>query len=132
MEKKATDAARRNPTPTVGYQSLFDSNGEIMTIWMRSSEALWAGIAKLNGEVMDFANARLKENLEASDSLAHCTDTEQAFDYQCDFARRATEQYLEQSGRVMRLASETAREALRPLEEGARQSLHQINGGDVK
>ena len=128
---KAAETAKVASSPVEGfdYQLLIDGNSDNLAAVMRSSEAVLQGMASLGNEVVSFAGKRIEENMATSQDLTQCRDVEQAFRLQCDFARKATEQYLEEARKMMDLASSMARESFTPFEERTRQTLRRMNGG---
>ena len=113
---------------SLNYQALMDSNGEALATVIKSSEAMLHGMASLSNEVMSFANARLQQNLQTTETLTHCKDFEQAFRVQCDYAQTASQQYLAEASKLMELAAGMARASMTPVEERTRETLHRLNG----
>jgi phasin family protein len=128
---KAAETAKVASSPVEGfdYQLLIDGNSDNLAAVMKSSEAVLQGMTSLGNEVVSFAGKRIEENMATSQDLTQCRDVEQAFRLQCDFARKATEQYLEEARKMMDLASSMARESFTPFEERTRQTLRRMNGG---
>lgn len=113
---------------SLNYQALMDSNGEALATVIKSSEAMLHGMASLSNEVMSFANARLQQNLQTTETLTHCKDFEQAFRVQCDHAQTATQQYLAEATKIVELATGMARDSMTPFEERTRETLRRLNG----
>ncbi len=133
---KATETQQAAATPATGiaatgfdYRALIDGSGDNMAAVMKSSEAVLQGMANLGNEVASFASKRIEENMATSQDLSQCRDVEQAFRLQCDYTRKATEQYLEEARKIMELASSMARESFTPFEERTRETLRRMNGG---
>ena len=136
---KAAETAKEPTTPTAtptasaetgsfDYQALIGGSGENVAAVMKSSEAVLQGIASLGNEVVSFANQRLQENLATSQEFSQCRDVTQAFRLQCDYARKATEQYMEEANKIMELANSMTRESMLPFEERTRETLRRMNG----
>lgn len=78
---------------------------------LQASQVMLRGMAAIQSEVLEFAGTRLREGLQASGSLLECRgDARQAIGLQLDFTRRATEQYLEETSRLMGIAAQMARD----------------------
>lgn len=127
---KATETAKEAAAPAAGldYQAVIGGTGENLAAVMKSSEAVLQGMANIGNEVVSFANRRLQENMMTSQDFSQCRDVAQAFRLQCDYTRKATEQYMEEFSKIMELASSIARDSLTPLEERTRETLRRING----
>lgn len=110
------------------YGNLLERNGENLKAVIRANEAVLDGMAALSRELMDFGSARLRHDMEASESLLQCRDPEQAFRMQCEFARAATEQYFQEANKLMSIAAKVARDCWTPLEDRTRAALREANG----
>lgn len=129
--RKATETANEAPVPvgSFDYRTLIDGSGDTLAAVMKSSEAVLQGMASLGNEVVSFAGKRIEENMATSQDFSQCRDVEQAFSLQCDYARKATEQYLEEARKIMELTSSMARASFSPFEERTRETLRRMNGG---
>ena len=115
--------------PEVDYQSLALASGTTMQAMMRASDAMLRGVMALSQEMTEFTNARLRQNVERSESLLRCHDPAEAFGLHCDFAHRTTQQYLDEANRLMALASEVSGRCWEPLEEATREALDRFGNG---
>jgi hypothetical protein len=89
---------------------------------IQASQAMLRGMAAFQSEMLGFANSRLRAGLEASSSLLELRgDPRQAATLQLDYARRATEQYLDEAGKLVAIAAQATRECWAPLEEKGRE-----------
>jgi len=71
----------------------------------------WAnGIAAMTEEVTHFAQARLQEDIGAWAKFASCRDPREALDYQRQFVEKATADYLDEFGKLSRIATTIAQE----------------------
>ncbi|WP_162913187.1 phasin family protein [Rhodospirillaceae bacterium SYSU D60014] len=114
--------------PNADYLSLFQPNDATMDAMVKASDAMLKGVAALGQEMVDFANTRVKQNLETSQSLMGCNDLSQAFGLQCDFARTATQHYLQEANKLMNLTASMTRQSWAPLEERTKETLSRLNG----
>jgi hypothetical protein len=126
---KASEASNTAKTETerVDYLGMLQSNGANLDAAMKATDAMMKGMAAFGQEIVEFANARLRQNIETSQSLMGCSDITQAFGLQCDFARNATQQYLEEASKLMTLAAEVTRETWEPIEARTRETLTRLN-----
>lgn len=108
------------------YRAVLESNGAAFAAAMRSGEAMLQGLAEMNREMMSFASDRLRKSFETSESLMGCHDPAQAFNVQCEHARKATQAYLEEATRLMTLAAKVSEDCLQPIESQTRETLSQI------
>ena len=118
----ATGGSDRQPDLNV----LMDANGAYFDAALKSSEALFRGMAALQQEIVQLASQRLQEGFEMSRSLAGCSDPSQAFGMQCDAARKATEQFLAETGKLMTLSAQIAGDCLEPLQDRAKETLSRL------
>jgi hypothetical protein len=122
MPRTKSTNAQEQEASVAGQPRLEDASAAYLENAMHASQAMLRGMAALQSEMLAFANTRLREGLEASGSLLECRgDARQAVNLQLDFARRATEQYLDEAGKLMALAAQMARECWAPIEEKGRE-----------
>lgn len=114
-----TEAATEIPD----YRTVIEANGAAFAAAMKAGEAMLHGFAAMNSEMLNFAGERMRKSLETSESLMGCHDPAQAFNVQCEHARRATQAYLEEATRLMSLAAKVSEDCLQPIESQARESL---------
>ena len=116
--------------PELDYQSLALASGSTMQALMRASDAMLKGVMALSQEMTEFTNARLRQNVERSETLLRCSDPAEAFGLQCEFAHKATQHYLDEANRLMSLASEVSGKCWEPLEACTRDALDRLNAGE--
>ncbi len=102
-------------------------NSGDLEAFLQANNAIMKGMAVLSSEMMDFGNRQLHEFTKRSESLVGCKDAEEAFRIQCDFARSATQQYLDQSTNLLTILAKTAGDFWAPLQEHTRQALRDLN-----
>jgi hypothetical protein len=126
--KKQADVGDGAPvTPvTPDLAALVDSNGANIAAMVRASEALWAGMATIGQEMAQFASARMREQMDLSGSVMQCGDPGEAFRLECDYARNATRQYLDEANKLLGIAAETSQRSWAPLEELTKETLGRI------
>jgi hypothetical protein len=127
--KKHADVGNGTPAAveTPDLAALVDSNGANIAAMVRASEALWTGMATIGQEMAQFASARLRENMDLSGSVMQCGDPREAFRLECDYARNATRQYLDEASKLMGIAAETSQRSWAPLEELTKETLGRIS-----
>lgn len=123
-EQTAADFFKDMPS----YDALLGSNGDNVTAMMSASEAMLAGMAEVSQEVMTFAGARMRHNIESSEELVHSTGPEEIFEKQCTIARYAAEQYVEETSKLMAMMARISRPCWAPMEKRTKSALHDMNG----
>ena len=94
-----------------------------LTPWIKASEAMFNGMMSFGQEVSEFATARLRENMEFTSTVMRCGDPQEAVRLEMDYARHATQQYLNQASRLMQRATELSQNGWAPLEAATRDTL---------
>ena len=123
-------AAKSESNPFAGvpsYETLLGSNGDNISAMMSASEAMFAGMAEVSQEMMTFAGARMRHNIESSEDLMHSKDPEEIFEKQCTIARYAAEQYVEETSKLMAMMARITRDCWAPMEKRTKSALHEIN-----
>ena len=96
--------------------------------WMRYNEALWNHALTFSREVAEFAQERLREDIEICGKLARCQGPGEATECQREFARTATAQYLDCANRLAALMTNVASYgfnlAQRAVPEGSQAAPH--------
>jgi len=119
----ATAAVAASPE----MSAMLDANGAGIQALVKSSEALWSGMASMGQEMMQFATSRLRENMDLSGSVMQCGDPREAFRLECDYARSATRQFLDEAHKLLGVATETSQRSWAPIEELTQESLGRLN-----
>jgi hypothetical protein len=112
------------------YQALAGKNGEHVTAVMSASEAMLSGLAEMHQEMMDFAGARLRADMECAEDFTKAQSPEDLFEKQCSFARRASEHYVEQTSKLIGMMARIQQSCWAPMEQCTKQALHGLNGAD--
>lgn len=103
------------------------SNGETMNTLVKANEAALRGLVALSQEILEFGNARLRENLDRTQSLSKCRDLEEALNVQSGFFQSATEQYLKESANLMKLMTDISQEYWAPVEDRTKEVLEELS-----
>jgi hypothetical protein len=131
MPKEAKKADIGNGAPAEGVTpdlaALVDTNGANIAAFVKASEALWSGMTAIGQEMAQFASARLRENMDLSGSVMQCGDPREAFRLECDYARNATRQYLDETSKLLGIAAETSQRSWAPIEELTKETLGKIS-----
>jgi hypothetical protein len=127
--KKTTETGNGNDSPptTPELAALVDTNGANIAAFVKASEALWSGMASLSQEMMQFASTRMRENMDLSGSVLQCGDPREAFRLECDYARNATKQYLDEANKLLAIAADTSHRSWAPIEELTKETLGRIS-----
>lgn len=126
--KKTTETGNGNGSPVTAPElaALVDTNGANIAAFVRASEALWSGMASISQEMMQFASTRMRENMDLSGSVLQCGDPREAFRLECDYARNATKQYLDEANKLLTIAADTSHRSWAPIEELTKETLGRI------
>jgi len=109
---------------------LVGPKGEDITAVMSAGEAILAGMAEVSQEVVDFAGSRLRQDMESAEDLATAKTPEEIFQKQCLIAKRAAEQYVEETGKLIGMMARIQQHCWAPVEERTKAALHDINATD--
>lgn len=128
-EVKKAEAGNGAPTASVtpDLAALVDSNGANIAALVKAGEALWTGMTAMGQEMAQFASTRLRENMDLSGSVMQCGDPGEAFRLECDYARNATRQYLDETSKLLGIAAETSQRSWAPIEEVTKETLGRIS-----
>lgn len=118
--QKSEEAARQ-----MGMESLMATNGETLRAVMKANEAALEGMVAIGREIMEFGTERVRRDLETQGSLMRCTNAEEAYRLQCDYAREATQQYFEEASKLMNLSAQIARDCWAPIEDRTRAAIEE-------
>jgi hypothetical protein len=127
--KKTTETGTGNGSPATASElaALADTNGANIAAFVKASEALWSGMTSMSQEMMQFASTRMRENIDLSGSVLQCGDPGEAFRLECDYARNATKQYLDEANKLLSIAADTSQRSWAPIEELTKETLGRIN-----
>ena len=81
-----------------------------------ANAALVRGAAAFCEEMLCFANARLRHNVETSQNVSRCKSPTEFLKTQADYARTATEQYLVEPIKLIDLAAKATMESWAPVQ----------------
>ena len=98
-------------------------NGVDFAPFIKAGEAMFNGMMTLGQEVSDFATSRLRENMEFTSTVLKCGDPQEAVRLEMDYARHATQRYLDEASKLMKIAADVSQKGWAPLEEATRDSL---------
>jgi hypothetical protein len=124
METTDTTSTAQGPAE---LSAMLDANDAGIQAFVRSSEALWSGMASMGQEMMQFATSRLRENMDLSGSVLQCGDPREAFRLECDYARTATRQYLDEAHKLLGIAADTSQRSWAPIEELTKETLGRLS-----
>ena len=104
-----------------------DEASHALNAFVQANEEIMDSMAALGAEMMEFGAKRVRENIERSESLMRCNDPVEAFRIQHEFYQSATQQYLEQSNKVLTVMAQMTGNIWAPLEESTRETLRNLN-----
>ncbi len=129
MMTKSTkkDSASKTATERLEHNAHTDENTQNFEAFVRANEAIMNGMAALNSDMHAFGNKRLRENVERSESLVSCNDSEEAFRIQWDFFQSATQQYLDQTNNMLAIMAKMTGDYWAPVQERTNEALRGLN-----
>jgi hypothetical protein len=107
--------------------ALADESGANMNAVIEASNAMMQGMMLLGGEMVAFWSARWRDGFEASQRLMGCADPNEAFGMQCELARAASQQFFDETAKLMNLAAETAHSSWAPIELRTQAALDRLH-----
>jgi hypothetical protein len=122
-EAKAKNGGASEGNGAAGTQGM--PNGEALAAMMRANQVLLEGMTAMQREIMEFGNARLRQDLETQEELKNCKDIQEAFRMQAEFAQKAMQQYAEEMSKLVELSTKIGRECWAPWEEATRATLNE-------
>ena len=123
-EQTNPNASLRTPRELT---EILDANGAGIQAFVQSSEAMWQGMASISQEMFRFATARMREGMDLSGSVMQCGDPREAFRIECDYARNATRQYLDETHKLLGIAAELSQRSWAPIEHLTKDTLGRLN-----
>lgn len=120
-EAKATNGGAAGGNGANGAQGM--PNGEALAAMMRANQVLLEGMTEMQREIMEFGNARLRQDLASQEELTNCKDIQEAFRMQAEFAQKAMQQYAEEMTKLVELSNKIGRECWAPWEDATRAAL---------
>lgn len=116
------------------YEAFVGKNGENVTAVMSASEAMFSGLAQMSQEILGFAGTRLQADMECAEDFARAKSPEELFEKQCSFARRAAEQYAEETSKLIAMMARIQQSCWAPMEERTKAALHGLDttNGEAK
>ena len=118
--------ALKQATESLNRAFALPENSGDLDVFLQANEEIMKGMAALSSEMMDFSNRRLGEFTKRSESLVGCKHVDQAFRIQYEFAQTATQQYLDQTTKMLSIMTKMTQNFLNPLQEQTRQVLRDL------
>ena len=122
--KRSSSASQASPNQQLEQMTAF--NGAAMEVFTQACQAYATGFAKLNGELLNFVNTRLKHDADLGQALAKCSDWTEASNIQRQWAQTASEEYLAEAGKLMDMAAKVAKESWEPVSAKAAEELRKV------
>lgn len=114
----ASSEAREN------YMSWMGSNTAFVDAFTQATQTYMSRFSELNEEIFGFAAGRLQRASEIGESLMKCRDITDALRIQQDWLRQASEQYVQEAGKLFEMATKAAIASVNPILEQAQQAAH--------
>jgi hypothetical protein len=94
--------------------------------WLKASETMFNGMMTIGQEVGEFAANRLRENMEFTSSVMQCGDPREAVRLEMDYARQATQQYLDEASKLMQMTAQVSQKGWASIETATRENLKRL------
>ena len=104
-----------------------DETSHALNAFVQANEAIMDSMAALGAETMEFGTKRVRENIERTESLMRCNGPAEAFRIQQEFFQSATEQYLEQTNKMLTVMAKVTGNFWAPLAESTRETWRNLN-----
>ena len=92
--------------------------GPSAELFADSRKVVHEGMVELNTEMLTFAQGTLNESFETSKAVVAAGSLQEAVSLQTAFVRKLVEHSLAESRKLYEIATETSREAMKPLSKG--------------
>ena len=100
---KTTESLQESTNQQMATIAAF--NGTAIGVVSKVCEAYMNGFAEVNTEAMNFMSARLRQDAELGRSLSECKDWNALSNLQQDWSRKAVEDYVAETRKLMELTS---------------------------
>jgi len=95
--------------------SMMKANAQAGQVWMENC-------SKIGRELMDFANDRWSQDVEAFRKLSECRDPFQAFQVQAECVQQMMRQYMDEAAKLTDMATDAGVSCFKSIDEGVREA----------
>lgn len=126
---RSTDAPSNeiSPFPVFDPAEFSKFSNRNLQVATRAARAYYNGTTKLNQEVLNFVNERVRKDIETATSFMAAKDSEEAFHKQAEFVEEAIRDYADEASKILNLAADMTHETLAPVEERTEEMLHKFD-----
>ena len=127
---KAADAKPKRettPFPVFDPGDFAEAGARNLDFATRAARACFSGAAKLNWEMIDFANKRFQKDLACAQSFMTAKSSKNAFESQATFFEDALRDYADEASKLLHMAADIANGTLAPVEERAEEMLEELD-----
>lgn len=124
-ENGAVKTAAKAETPAAkgnGQVQMFDAaevsrlTGRNMEAATRLARAYFNGATRLNQEMVNFLNSRVRKDFESVQAIMSSKSSEEALHAQAEFYESAFRDYADEASKMLNFAADIAKETLKPLD----------------
>lgn len=90
--------------------------GRNMEVASRAARACFNGATRLNQEMIEFINDRMRKDFESAQAFMSSKNSEEALNAQADFVENAFRDYADETSKIFHVAADIAKETLTPDE----------------
>lgn len=124
MAKQATPRQSSDTSGNGGmdqFAGIANLNGAAMTYVQRCGQTNMEHMAKLGDELSSFFNTRIRHDTEFGQSLSQCRNFGEIMELQRDWFATMTNEYTEETQRLLEMTSKMWAEGLQPFYDAAEQ-----------
>jgi Phasin protein len=112
--------------PFRDYTAFMDASAAGVDVALKSSAEFWSAVSAMGQEVTEFAAGQLRHTMELPVALTRCADPREAFEVGCNHARMATQQFLDETSKIIDLEVQMSQRCLAPLQDLTKETLGQL------
>lgn len=112
--------------PFRDYTAFMDASAAGVNVALKSSAEFWSAVGAMGQEMTQFAAGQLRHTMELPVALTRCADPREAFAVGCDHARTATQQFLDETSKIIDLEVQMSQRCLAPLQVLTKETLEQL------
>lgn len=119
--------AQTGAAPLFNPADAATQNNRNMEFAARAARAYFNGATKINQEMINFVNARVKKDMETARAIVTCRNSSDLFNAQASFLEEALRDYADEASRMFHLAADITSQTLAPMEARTDEMLQAID-----
>ena len=126
-QHSSSHSTHADATPLFNPADATTQNNRNMEFAARAARAYFNGATKINQEMINFVNARVKKDMETARTIVTCRNSSDLFNAQAQFLEEALRDYADEASRMFHLAAEITSQTLAPMEARTGEMLEAID-----